>query len=371
MNKSTTLYDRYQRQIILKNFGEAGQQKLLAARVLVVGAGGLGCPALQYLAAAGIGNIGVVDDDTVALHNLHRQVLFTNADLGKPKALTAAAHVGKMNPAIEVQAYQTRLTNTNALKIIAAYDIVLDGSDNFATRYLINDACVLLHKTLVYGGVAQFEGQVAVFNAGEHGLNYRDAYAAPPKNDTLYNCSETGVLGVLPGIIGTMQATEVIKMVTGIGKPLINRLFTYNALNNESYVFEICAQNSETMIPKTTEAFERFDYNGWCSEVQHIGVDTISAEAFPTYFERDDVLIADIREAGEIPLITAFEHLKIPSDLLQARQDLLKRDTIILFCQTGKRSREAAQKLAATFGNQKKIYSLEGGIINWQNNLHG
>ncbi|MBD0294073.1 MAG: HesA/MoeB/ThiF family protein, partial [Flavisolibacter sp.] len=211
--------ERYQRQVILQEFGEAGQQKLLQAKVLVIGAGGLGCPVLQYLAAAGVGVVGIADDDIVSLTNLHRQVLYSMSDIGKSKVERAAAILRQLNPDIEIIPYHLRLTNKNALDIITAYDIVVDATDNFPTRYLLNDACVLLSKPLIYGAVSKFEGQVAVFNgvgsSGEKSVNYRDLFPVPPQEDEVPNCAEAGVLGVLPGIIGSLQAGEVIKLITG------------------------------------------------------------------------------------------------------------------------------------------------------------
>jgi molybdopterin/thiamine biosynthesis adenylyltransferase len=214
-------YERYERQILLKEFGVAAQEKLLHAKVLVVGAGGLGCPVLQYLAAAGVGTIGIVDDDVVALNNLHRQVLYNMNDIGLSKAEIAAEKLKALNNEINVVAYNKRFTNKNALEIINAFDVVVDGTDNFSSRYIINDACVLLNKPLIYGAISKFEGQVAVFNVkdevNKRAINYRDLFPVPPKDDEVLNCADAGVLSVLPGIIGTMQANETIKLIIGIG----------------------------------------------------------------------------------------------------------------------------------------------------------
>ena len=221
-------YERYQRQILLKEFGIDAQQKLLQAKVLVIGAGGLGCPALQYLVAAGIGTIGIVDDDIVSLNNLHRQVLYTVNDIGLSKAEVAAEKLKALNDEINIISYNERLTNKNALALLMNMILLVDGTDNFSSRYMINDACVLLNKPLVYGAISKFEGQVAVFNIKDEiqirAINYRDLFPTPPKDDEVLNCAEAGVLGVLPGIIGTMQANETIKLITGIGKPLINTI---------------------------------------------------------------------------------------------------------------------------------------------------
>src|SRR6187200_1774725 len=266
------LYERYHRQIILPEFGEEGQQKLVLAKVLVIGAGGLGCPALQYLTAAGIGTIGIVDDDTVALNNLHRQVLYSVNDIDLSKAERATHILQQLNPGIKIISYNERLENKNALILFKEFDIIIDGTDNFSTRYLINDACVLLNKPLVYGAISQFEGQVSVFNPqplqsaeSNEAVNYRDLFPEPPKEGEVLNCAEAGVLGVLPGIIGTMMANETIKLVTGIGEPLIEQLFTYNALNNQVYQLSLSSRKeTRSLIPKNEKEFLKTDYEWLC-----------------------------------------------------------------------------------------------------------
>src|SRR5437867_6115833 len=298
-------YERYQRQILLKEFDETGQQKLLQAKVLVIGGGGLGCPALQYLVAAGVGTIGIVDDDIVTLTNLHRQILYSTNDIGFSKAERATFKLQQLNPDIAITPYNFRLTNKNALEIIPGYDIVIDGTDNFSSRYMINDACVLLNKPLVYGAISRFEGQVGVFNCKPDdkimGVNYRDLFPHPPKEGTILNCAEEGVLGVLPGIIGCMQASETIKLITGIGNPLINRLLTYNALTNQFYELAL-SPNKETaaLIPKDEEAFANTDYDWLCSTHANNNF-----EIDPLYFDalrnEKNITIIDVREYGEIP----------------------------------------------------------------------
>lgn len=361
-------YERYQRQTILPEIGMEGQQKLLQSKVLVVGAGGLGCPVLQYLAAAGIGTIGIVDDDEVALSNLHRQVLYSMADVGLSKAVCAATKLRAANPDIRVQEYNERLTNQNALDLINAYDIIVDGTDAFASRYMINDACVLLGKTLVYGAISKFEGQVSVFNvADEKGLrtaNYRDVFPLPPAAGTVLNCAEAGVLGVLPGIIGTIQATEIIKLVTGIGQPLTNRLLTYNTLNNQ--LFEIAITPSEAtmdLIPSDATAFRQKDYDLNCA-VQNVM--EITYDAFQSLLQDPLVTVIDVREKGELPFITDFSHLHL--SLTQLHQEVPSIDgaTIVVLCQSGQRSRQAAGILFQKYGASKKIYSLKGGIRSWR-----
>jgi adenylyltransferase/sulfurtransferase len=371
---STDPYERYRRQIILKEFGEAGQQKLLQAKVMVIGAGGLGCPALQYLAAAGVGTIGVADDDIVSLNNLQRQVLYTVNDIGISKVERAASRLQQLNPDIRIIPYNERLTTQNALTIISAFDIIIDGTDNFSTRYMINDACVLLNKPLVYGAISQYEGQLSVFNyredKNEDAVNYRDLFPDPPKEDEVLNCEEAGVLGVLPGIIGTMMANEAIKLITGIGEPLINRLFTYNALTNQVYHLTLSpGKETRSLIPKDETEFLQIDYEWLCSSsVKHLigeGFE-IDTNQFNKLLVSGDVAVIDVRESGEIPIVNEFITQRIPLSELKENLVNIKGDTVVFFCQTGKRSLQAAQWLFNTFGETKKAYSLEGGILQWK-----
>jgi adenylyltransferase/sulfurtransferase len=367
--KENITYERYQRQIILKEFGEQGQQKLLQAKVLVIGAGGLGCPVLQYLAAAGIGTIGIVDDDTVALNNLHRQVLYSVNDIGLLKAERAASVLQRLNPEINIIPFIQRLTVENALEIMQSFDIIIDGTDNFATRYMINDACVLLNKPLVYGAISQFEGQAAIFNYRQKNndmpVNYRDIFPQPPKDDEILNCAEAGVLGVLPGIIGTMMANETIKLITCIGKPLINRLLTYNALNNQLYDFELIArEETRSLIPANEILFKQMAYEWLCSSSPESF--EIDGAAFDDLLENETIDVIDVREPDETPVIKEFHHQKIPLKQITEPMPEIKADTVVVFCQSGKRSKQAAILLSGIFGTTKKIYSLKGGIENWK-----
>ena len=362
-------YDRYHRQIILKDFGEAGQQKLFSAKVLVVGAGGLGCPALQYLAAAGVGTLGIIDGDMVDLSNLHRQILYSVHDIGFPKAEKAAEKLRELNPEITIKAYGERLNNQNAFSIIREYDIIIDGSDNFATRYMINDACVILNKPIVHGSVSQFQGQIAILNyrkndAGEP-VNYRDLFPKPPKEDEVPNCAEAGVLGVLPGIIGTMQASETIKLITGIGHPLINRIITFNALNNEFYELELSVRpGTRSLIPADEEAFRKTDYEWLCSSANsELEIDHLSLEKL---LSQQNIDIIDVRDINEMPEIEEFTTFRIPLKELLGKSSLIKSDTVVIICQTGNRSLQAAKQLKSVFGESKKVLSLKGGIIKWK-----
>lgn len=367
--KEKVSYERYQRQILLKEFGKEGQQKLLQAKVLMIGAGGLGCPALQYLAAAGIGTIGIVDDDTVALTNLHRQPLYSVNDIGSSKAETAAAVLQQLNPEINIIPFIQRLTVENALELMRSFDIIIDGTDNFSTRYLINDACVLLDKPLVYGAVSQFEGQTAILNyrkqSTDKAANYRDLFPQPPKDDDVLNCAEAGVLGVLPGIIGTMMANETIKLITGIGEPLINRLFTYNALNNQVYELGLSArEETRSLIPANEILFKQMDYAWLCSSSPSSF--EIGSEVFDDLLASENIDIIDVRETDELPAVTEFHSYKIPLRQIEESVDIIKANTVVVFCQSGKRSKQAAIQLSGIFGSTKKIYSLKGGIETWK-----
>jgi adenylyltransferase/sulfurtransferase len=368
------LYERYHRQVILPEFGEEGQQKLLEAKILVIGAGGLGCPALQYLAAAGVGFIGIVDDDVVALNNLHRQVLYSVNDIGLSKAKRAAHILQQLNPEIKIISYNQRLATQNALTLIGDFDIIIDGTDNFSTRYMINDACVLLNKPLVYGAISQFEGQVSVFNlqsltGSNEAVNYRDLFPDPPKDGEVLNCAEAGVLGVLPGIIGTMMANETIKLITGIGEPLTDQLFTYNALNNQVYILHLSARkDTRSLIPKNKREFLQIDYEWLCaSPVQQAEIDS---DIFNGMMAKGNIDVIDVRELHEMPAVNEFNHIRIPLAQLADNTSLIKSDIVIAFCQSGKRSLQAANILSGIFGDRKKIYSLRGGIVEWKKLKH-
>ncbi len=263
---------RYQRQLQLPELGKGGQQKLKQAKVLVVGAGGLGCAVLQYIVAAGVGKIGIVDFDTVSGSNLQRQVLYTSEDVGKQKVDCAIKYLSKLNEYVELQGFSVELNNKNAIEIFNQYDIVIDGTDNYATRYLINDACVLLDKPLVYGAVYRFEGQVSVFNhvnVNQNGPTYRCLFPEPPAGEALVNCTETGVLGVLPGMIGIMQANEAIKIITGIGEPLSGKLVVINGLTMkfDTVLFE---RNEDVLsaMPTSIQSFKKYDYQLFCNSTQ-------------------------------------------------------------------------------------------------------
>ncbi len=361
-------YERYHRQMILPNFGLRVQRLLLKSKVLVIGAGGLGCPVLQYLVGAGVGYIGIVDGDQISLSNLHRQTLFAIDDIGLNKAAVAAKKLSQLNSDVIIEAFTFHLTNHYALDVMKDYDIIVDGTDNFATRYMINDACVLLKKTLVYGAVSQYEGQVAVFNHflpnGEPSANYRDIFPDPPKEGSVLNCVDAGVLGMLPGIIGSMQAAEVIKLITGIGEPLVNQLLTYQFNNHQVFTVKITPQSkTSSFIPTDATAFKSIDYVWLCSSPPNTL--EINAAEFDQLTSQKNIDIIDVRELHELPVVQTFSHLRIPLPDLKESAGQLKNDTVVVFCQSGMRSLQAAKELSALWGDTKRVYSLQGGILSW------
>ncbi|HET7118402.1 MAG TPA: molybdopterin-synthase adenylyltransferase MoeB [Hanamia sp.] len=366
-------YQRYQRQTVLKEFGTVAQEKLFQAKVLVVGAGGLGCPALQYLAAAGVGTIGIVDFDSVELTNLQRQTLYSVEDIGKPKAQTAADKLKVFNPDIVFHIYNIQLDSKNALEIMNEYDVVTDGTDNFATRYLVNDGCVLLNKPLVYGAVLRFEGQVGVLNMEDKDTNiktnYRDLFPVPPDPASAPSCNEAGVLGVLPGIIGTLQATEAIKIITGIGKPLCNTIVSYNALTNLFYEFMVSpAKDINSSFPKNEEEFRNFNYEWFCGA--HEELYEITPAEFDTLRSQEKIDVIDVREIDELPVVDEFLFTQIPlSKFEDAMKDVSTKNKIIVFCQTGKRSLTAVKMLTEKYP-ECVAYSLKGGVEAWKKYFH-
>ena len=351
---------RFERQTILPGFGHEGQQKMKAARVLVVGAGGLGCPALLHLAAAGVGTIGIADGDNISESNLNRQTLFGQQHIGKPKAETAAEILKEKYPDVAFTVIPEFLNNTNALEILSVYDLVLDGSDNFGTRYMINDACVLLRKPLVMGAIYQYEGQVTVFNYGDRPVNYRDIYPDPLESHEIPNCSETGVLGVLPGLIGILQASEAIKIISGVGKVLTNKILYYNL--KSSGFFEVAVfpnSDSKKALPGSEEAFRSKDYNITCGLSESISWE----KALDWNHSLESSIMVDIREPHEEPLLERQDINKIPMSVLTEDQEKVRSfENIILFCKSGQWSDRMAGELKKKFP-EKKVFSVEGGIL--------
>ncbi|MBO9672256.1 MAG: ThiF family adenylyltransferase [Sphingobacteriaceae bacterium] len=361
--------ERYNRQIILKGFGEEAQQKLLRAKVLVIGAGGLGCPALQYLAAAGIGHIGIVDDDTISLSNLHRQILFTTADIGKLKVEVAGKRLQEMNPQIGIIRHPIRLQKNNILDILSRYDYILDGTDNFESRYLINDACALLNKPLIFAAVSGFEGQLAIFNTPDHstltpGTNYRDLFPLPPGKGEIPNCIENGIIGVLPGILGTMAAAETIKLVAKIGQPLTNKILNYNLLTQEQYTINISHGDGYT-LPETVDEFLNMDYQDTSEAPQ--GYIEIDASELVKLQQLESTILIDVRERHEVPVLDKQVYTQVPmSEFATFLNKEFYQKQVVLICQHGIRSVAAAEALQEKYGDAKKIYSLKGGIVKWR-----
>jgi len=359
---------RYNRHIIIPEFGLAAQKKLKGAKVLVVGSGGLGSPVLLYLAAAGVGTLGIVDFDVVDDSNLQRQVLFGVESIGQPKVEAAKRRLESLNPYIDIRLYNTQLTSQNALDIIGDYDVVADGTDNFPTRYLVNDACVLLGKTNVYASIFQFEGQVSVFNyrnaAGEVGPNYRDLYPTPPPPGLVPNCAEGGVLGVLPGIIGSLQANEVIKVITGVGEPLNGRFFIFDALTFETRTFNIKRRANNPLNGENPSITALIDYEQFCGmKAVEKPVKEISARDLYDWQVRGEKFqLIDVREPNEYETVNIGAEL-IPLATVAANADKFSRDVkVVVHCKLGGRSAKAIRELEEKFGFDN-LYNLKGGIF--------
>jgi adenylyltransferase/sulfurtransferase len=355
--------DRYQRQLALPEFGEAAQCRLKHAAVLVVGAGGLGCPVLQYLAAAGVGNIGIMDDDAVSRDNLHRQILYTEEDIGKPKAPTAAKRLVAMNPDIQCHIHLQRFSVDNALDLCRRYDLVVDGSDNFPTRYLVNDACVLTNTPFIYGAIQGFQGQAAVFNY-QGGPTYRCLYPSPPNPEDAPNCSEQGVLGILPGLIGMVLATEALKLLTGIGHPLSGSVLLWDALQIRPRILRL-ARNP------ASEVRELRPVAAACkTHTQSTDETEIAPEALESLLASSPaVQLIDVRETWERRR-HKLDSLHIPlaqilSDTFNPTAHGLHPNTpILVYCQSGTRSLLAVTHLQDHHGFTH-ARSLAGGIGAW------
>ncbi len=360
-------YARYNRHIIIPEFGLEGQKKLKAAKVLVIGSGGLGSPVLLYLAAAGVGTLGIVDFDVVDDSNLQRQVLFGVDEIGKPKVEVAKQRLQSLNPHINIITYNTQLTSQNALDIIKDYDVVADGTDNFPTRYLVNDACLLLDKPNVYASIFQFEGQVSVFNyvntKGERGPNYRDLYPAPPPPGLVPNCAEGGVLGVLPGIIGSMQANEVIKIVTGIGDTLSGRFFVFDALTFETRTLNISRNENNPVNGKNPTITKLIDYEQFCGmRAVEKPIKEITVEEFDEWkMNGENIQVIDVREPSEYAEVNIGATL-IPLGTIAENPDKIDRNKkVVVHCKLGGRSAKAIRELEEKFGFTN-LYNLKGGI---------
>ena len=350
---------RYARHLTLPQIGEAGQAQLKASRVFAVGAGGLGSPALLYLAAAGVGHLTIIDDDTIERSNLQRQILHADEDVGASKAESAMQRLKQLNPSITIDVHSIRLTSENALNLLAGHDIVIDGTDNIPTRYLVSDACEMLDIPWVYGSIYQFEGQVSVFNLNG-GPNYRDLFPTPPPPEAVPSCEEGGVLGVLPGVVGSIQATEAIKVLLGIGEPLRGRLLVYDALEMSMRTLNFSTIEREPIS-------ELIDYEGFCGV--KTGVMPFEEIGPSDYLARRkegwNPLFIDTRNDVEASIVTLpnTDALIPHEDILMA--NLPKERDIVFYCRTGERSGMAAYALAQSGFDETMLYNLAGGIHAW------
>lgn len=356
--------ERYSRHLVLREIGVAGQEKLKAARVLVIGAGGLGSPAALYLAASGVGTIGVIDHDNVDVSNLQRQVIYDTASVGAPKAAATKNRLSSLNPHIELVAHQVELRADNVLPLFQQYDIVLDGTDRFGTRYLTNDACVILRKPLVSAAIHRFEGQAMTY-VPDRGPCYRCLFPSPPADGLVPNCAEAGVLGVLPGVMGTIQATETIKLIVGAGELLIGRLLTYDALamRFDEFSFKrradcaVCGDHPTITAPQ--------DAPQLCTAEALANIRTLTAvELSGLLKERAGrTALVDVRGAREFSASHLPGAVNIPVSELQSRMGSLPKGMIVFVCRSGARSLNAAA--LATRAGVEDIAHLEGGLLAW------
>jgi len=360
---------RYSRHLIMPEVGMEGQLKLKAARVLLIGTGGLGAPLGLYLTAAGVGHIGLVDFDIVDFTNLQRQVTFGTSDVGKPKTEAASARLSNLNPDVKISTYETKLTSENALELFKDYDIVVDGTDNFPTRYLVNDACILLGKPNVYGSIFRFEGQVTVFGMPD-GPCYRCLYPEPPPPGLVPSCAEGGVLGVLPGIIGSLQALETIKLIIGRGESLAGRLVLFDALALKFRELKLRKNSHCPMCGTHRKIHELIDYNEFCGirgeeePESDLNVPEITARDLKEKLDRgDDVFILDVREPHEYQICNLKGHLIPLGELPRRVHELDSAREIVAHCKSGKRSAQAVDFLRQA--GFRKVYNLHGGILSW------
>jgi adenylyltransferase/sulfurtransferase len=360
---------RYSRHLIMPEVGMEGQLKLKGAKVLLIGTGGLGAPLGLYLTAAGVGHIGLVDFDVVDFTNLQRQVTFGTSDVGKPKTEAAKARLSNLNPDVEIISYETKLTSENALELFKDYDVIVDGTDNFPTRYLVNDACILLGKPNVYGSIFRFEGQVTVFGMPD-GPCYRCLYSQPPPPGLVPSCAEGGVLGVLPGIIGSLQALETIKLILGRGDSLVGRLLLFDALALKFRELKLRKNSNCVICGSHRKIHKLIDYNEFCGvrgeeepEID-LHVPEITARELKERLDRgDEIFILDVREPHEYQICNLKGHL-IPLGQLPRRvHELDSSQEIVAHCRSGKRSAEAVDFLRKA--GFRKVLNLRGGILSW------
>ena len=357
--------ERYSRHLIIPEFNIEGQRKLKNAKVLVIGSGGLGSPLLLYLTAAGVGTIGVVDFDVVDETNLQRQVLFSVDDVGKSKTTSAIKRLKGLNPHVNFIEHNTQFTSDNALEILSQYDVVADGTDNFPTRYLVNDASVILQKPNVYASIFRFEGQVSVFNYtdkdGNTGPNYRDLFPTPPPPGLVPSCAEGGVIGVLPGIIGSLQANEVIKVITGVGDPLSGRLFLFDALTFETRTLKVHKDPEQEQIVKL------IDYEMFCGiggeDEETAEVKEITVQELEGLKDRgEDYQLIDVREPYEYEIANLNGELIPLADVEESVDQIASDKKVVIHCRSGVRSAQAIRALEKSYGFTN-LYNLKGGIL--------
>jgi sulfur-carrier protein adenylyltransferase/sulfurtransferase len=364
---------RYSRHLIMPEVGMEGQLKLKQARVLCIGTGGLGAPLGLYLAAAGVGHIGLVDFDVVDFTNLQRQVLFGTSDVGQPKITAAADRLRNLNPEIQIDAIEARLSSENALELFRDYDIIVDGTDNFPTRYLVNDACVLLGKPNVYGSIFRFEGQITVFGYPD-GPCYRCLYPEPPPPGLVPSCAEGGVLGVLPGIVGTIQAAETLKLIIGKGQPLVGRLLLFDALGMKFRELKL-RKNPDCPVCGTHRTLTKLiDYAEFCgirgeeAPTTVTNIPEITPKDLKSRLDRgDDLYILDVREPHEYQICNLHGHLIPLGELPRRVHELDSSKEIVAHCRSGKRSADAVQFLQKA--GFRKIWNLKGGILAWSDEV--
>jgi len=364
---------RYSRHLIMPEVGMEGQLKLKAAKVLLIGTGGLGAPLGLYLAAAGIGKLGLVDFDVVDFTNLQRQVTFGTSDVGKAKSEAARARLSNLNPDIEIEAFETKLTSENAPELLKDFDIIVDGTDNFPTRYLVNDACILLGKPNVYGSIFRFEGQITVFGMPD-GPCYRCLYPEPPPPGLVPSCAEGGVLGVLPGIVGSIQAMETIKLILGRGRNLTGRLLLFDALEMAFSEVKLRKNPNCPLCGENRTIHKLIDYNEFCgvrgeeAPAPDLKVPEITPRQLKVRLERGDRLfILDVREPHEYQICNLRGHLIPLGELPRRVHELDSSQEIVAHCRSGKRSAEAVEFLRKA--GFRKIHNLKGGILAWSDEV--
>jgi sulfur-carrier protein adenylyltransferase/sulfurtransferase len=359
---------RYSRHLIMPEVGMEGQLKLKAARVLCIGAGGLGSPLALYLAAAGVGTLGIVDFDVVDFTNLQRQIIHSTADVGRKKLDSAADKLKAINPYVNLRTFNTRLSSENALELFREFDIIADGTDNFPTRYLVNDACVLTGKPNVYGSIFRFEGQASVFATAE-GPCYRCLYPEPPPPGLVPSCAEGGVLGILPGLVGVMQATEAIKLILGKGEPLIGRLLLIDALGMKFRELKLRKNPDCPACGKHPTITKLIDYNEFCGirgeeKPVETGIPEIQVEELKRRLDAgDDLFVLDVREPHEYQICNIGGHLIPLGDLPKRVSELDSSREIVAHCRSGVRSGKAVAFLQQA--GFKKVHNLAGGILAW------